>query len=86
MKSIYKNKKGNIFLGITIALILWISGVLILPFLLDDVDTFRDVMSCTSSSISDGSKISCLFSDALIPFYIWFFASLTIGYIVGIRQ
>ena len=78
-----KSKKGNIFLGVTIALLLWISGVIIMPFLLDDTDTFRNTMECTDSSISNGAKVSCLFSDALIPYYIYFFASLAIGYLAG---
>lgn len=80
-----KNKKGNIFLGVTIALFLWISGVIILPFVLDDVDSFRTAMECSDSSITDGEKISCLFGDALIPYYIWFFASLAIGYLAGAK-
>jgi hypothetical protein len=83
MKTKLKNKKGNIFLGITICLFLWAMGVLFMPFILDDVDTFRTAMECTSTSISYGSMFACLFVDALVPYYIWFFASLAIGYLVG---
>ena len=80
------NKRVSIFFGVTIALFLYITGVLIMPFLVDDVTTFRTVMECSDTSISDGSKLSCLFGDALIPYYIWFFISLAVGYLVGANQ
>lgn len=84
MKGFFKSKKANIFLGITIAVFLWISGVLFLPFLLDDIDTFRASMECSSSDISYGTMLSCLAVDGLTPYFIYFFASLAIGYIVGV--
>jgi len=78
------NKKGSIFLGLTIGIFIFITGVLILPFLADDVTTFRADLNCSApSSISDGTKLVCLFGGALIPYYIWFFSSLAIGLIIG---
>jgi uncharacterized membrane protein len=81
-----KSKKGSLFFGITIALFLYITGVLILPFIVDDVSTFRIGMSCSDPTISDGSKLTCLFGDLTIPYLIWFFISLAVGYLVGANK
>jgi uncharacterized membrane protein len=83
MKGIMKNKKGNIFFGVVIALFLWIMGVLFLPYIIDDVDTTRIDLSCSDTSISSGNKLTCLETDIVVPYLIWFFASLAIGYIAG---
>lgn len=79
-----KGKKGSIFLGIALGIFMFIMGVLIMPFLLDDVSTFRVALNCANgSSITDGTKLTCLFGGALIPYYIWFFTSLALGLVVG---
>ena len=78
-----KNKKGSFFLGIVLAIFLFISGVLILPYITDDVDTVRTALNCSTTSISSGTKLNCLFVGALVPYYIWFFSALAIGLLVG---
>ena len=80
------NKKGNIFWGVTIAIFLWVSGVLIMPFVIDDIGTFRTLMQCSSSTITSGTILSCLMVDSFLPYFIWFFASIAIGYIAGANQ
>ena len=77
------NKKGNMFFGITVALFIYVIGVLFIPFLVDDVSTFRTEMECSDASISDGAKLSCLVGDLAIPYLILFFVSITLGIIVG---
>lgn len=77
------NKRGGIFLGVTLGIFIYILGVLFIPFLADDIDTFRTNMDCSNSSISDGSKLTCLQGDILIPYFIWFFVSIALGFIVG---
>lgn len=77
------NKRGSMIFGITIAIFIYISGVLILPFLIDDVDTSRDAFDCTNSSISDGNKLNCILTDITIPYFIIFFISLPLGFIAG---
>ena len=78
------NKKGSVFLGIALGLFLFITGVLILPFLTGDVTTVRTALNCSSAAtITDGTKISCLFVGALIPYYIWFFSAMCLGIIIG---
>jgi len=77
------NKKGSIFLGVIIGLFIYISGVLFLPFITDDITTTRSSLDCSNSSISDGIKLTCLTVDLVVPYYIWFFISLLIGFIIG---
>ena len=77
------NKKGSAFFGITIGIVIFIFGVLFLPFIMDDVTTFRDAMDCSNVNITGGTMFSCLLSDATIPYLIWFFISLSLGFIVG---
>lgn len=80
------NTKGNLFFAFMVALIVWIAGVLMLPFIIDDIDTFRTDMDCTNSSISDGSKITCLTGDILVPYFIWTIASIALGFIAGLSR
>jgi len=77
------NKKGSIFFGVGIGLFIYIMGVLFIPFIVDDVDTFRTSMDCTNTDITDGTKLSCLIGDLTIPYLIWFFISLLVGFIAG---
>lgn len=79
------NKRANMFFGVVIALIVWISGILIIPYIVDDIDTFRVDMDCSDSTISDSSKIVCLFGDVTIPYFIWTLVSLALGFLVGGR-
>lgn len=81
----YMNKKGSIFLGVAIGIFVFISGVLILPYLADDVTTFRVALDCAEEigDITGGTKLTCLFGGALIPYYIWFFTSLALGLVIG---
>lgn len=78
-----KSKKGSMFFGVGIGIFIYIMGVLFLPFLMDDVTTFRDAMDCTNVSITGGTMMSCLVSDLTIPYLIWFFISLALAFIVG---
>jgi len=79
------NKKGSMFFGLAIGIFIFIMGVLFIPFLMDDVTTFRDAMDCSSDTISGGTMLSCLISDAAIPYLIFFFISLAFGFIMGAR-
>ena len=80
------NKKGNIFFGATLALVCFIAGVLIIPFFTDDITVARNQLDCTNTTITDGTKVSCLLGDMVIPYFIWFFVSLAIGIIGGINK
>ena len=77
------NKRGSMFFGITIGIVIYIMGVLFLPYMIDDVDTARASLDCSDSSISDGNKLNCLITDATIPYFILFFIGLLIGFLAG---
>ena len=80
------NKKANIYFGVVVAIIVWVSGILILPYIVGDTTTFRIAMDCTNGSISDFSKLNCLAGDSIIPYFIWTLVSLAIGFILGGNQ
>ena len=77
------NKRGNVLLGIGVALIVWVFGVLFLPFLTDDITTFRTDMECSNTSISGGTMLVCLVAGITTPVWIWTILSLAIGFILG---
>lgn len=78
------NKKGNIYFGVAIGIFLYLSGVLFLPFILDDIDTTRNDLGCSDfSTISDGTKLMCLGISGITPYFIWFFFSTGLAYIIG---
>jgi hypothetical protein len=83
------NKRGgSFFFGLTIGIVLFIFGVLLIPFFTDDITTARDSshLDCSNVSISDGVKFTCLQIDLVIPFFIWFFVSLAVGIIAGMNK
>jgi len=77
------NKRGSAFFGIAIGIVVFIFGVLFIPFIMDDVTTFRDAMDCSNTDITGGTMLSCLAGDAVVPYFIWLFISLSLGFIVG---
>lgn len=77
------NKKGSAFFGIGIGIVVFIFGVLFLPFIMSDVSTFREAMDCSNADITGGNMLSCLVGDLVVPYLIWFFISLSLGFIVG---
>lgn len=80
------NKKGSAFFGVGIGIVVFIFGILFLPFIMDDVTTFREAMDCSSADITGGNMLSCLVGDLVVPYLIIFFISLSLGFIVGRNQ
>lgn len=78
-----KNKRGNIFLGVMIAIAVWFFGILFLPFITDDITTARDALNCVSTSISHGTMLTCLTIDLVVPYFIIFLVGLALGYLTG---
>ena len=74
------NKKGQTF-GMTIlfGIIIFIFGMLIVNFLIPNVSDARTNLSCSDTSISNGTKLLCLFVDGTIVYYIWGIISLAGG-------
>lgn len=78
------NKKGGVMLGLGIAVIIWFFGIFFLPYIIDDVTTFRTNFDCTNvTGITDGTKMSCLVTDAAVPYFLWALASLATGVLLG---
>lgn len=77
------NKKGNIFISIVVAVIIYVFGVLMIPFIADDISTAREGLDCSNAAIYDGTKLQCLMTDVAMPYFILFIFSATIGYLSG---
>ena len=77
------NKKGNIFFGLSVFVLIYVFGVLFIPFIADDITTARSQLDCSNSTITDGDKLSCLLTDILIPYFILFFISAAFGFLIG---
>ena len=81
MHLVVKNKKAQT-LGLSIITMLgiFIVGFTLLNFLMPEVAQFRVSMNCaTPASITDGTKLLCLMSDATVPYWILLILSIAIG-------
>jgi len=80
------NSKGQSgFLVIIIAIMIFASGVLIMNHLKPEVTAFRvsTAMDCGNTSISDGTKLTCLGADLVIPAFIFTFVAIAGGVILA---
>jgi hypothetical protein len=79
------NKKAQTMgLAILSFLAVFVIGIMFVNFLMPEVNTFRTEMSCASeTTISDGTKLLCLFGDATIPYVFVLVISLAIGSITS---
>jgi len=69
------NKKGQtqtVGFAILWAILIFMIGILILPFIGDEVTrtTGTDQLDCNNSTISDGTKLTCLSVDIVIPYFL----------------
>lgn len=64
------NKKGSLFIGFLFAFFFFLIGIVMLPFMKDGLTDARNDIGCTNSSISDGAKVTCLFVDVGVPYFI----------------
>ena len=78
-----KNGRGNIFFGVVIGIFIFVMGILFIPFITDDLTTFKTAMNCAGSTITGGTMLSCLTADLVVPYLIWFLVSLLIGFLIG---
>lgn len=78
------NQRGQMFLGLIFAFFVFVMGVLFLPLGKDSVDSVRTGLNCTNyTNITAGNMVTCLITDASIPYFIWLVVSVSIGFIVG---
>lgn len=64
------NKRGTLFLGFIFAFFFMLLGFWMLPFMKDSATDSRVNLDCTNSSISDGTKVTCLMTGAAVPYFI----------------
>lgn len=55
---------------VTFALMFFLLGMMIIPFIANSVTGLRTNANCTSNTISDGTKLVCLMGDTAVPYYI----------------
>lgn len=79
------NKKGqNLILAILAAVMVFIFGMLVMNHLMGDVSLTRTVgLDCTNSDISDGTKLTCIGVDLVIPIMILTVLSVSVGAILS---
>ena len=77
------NKKGSLFFGIAIGILIFVFGVIFLPYFIDDVTTTRNSLTCDLDNITYGTMLMCLEIDLILPYIIWFIFSAFIGYLIG---
>ena len=73
----------NILFTLAMASMIFFAGMLIANFLTQDITTFRTAMDCTNQTISDGSKVTCLVGDIVMPYFIWAIISLAGGVVIA---
>lgn len=81
-----KNKRGQTLgMAIIISIVVFIIGFMVLNFIRPEVQRTVDVdhLDCDNSSISDGTKITCLAVDAAVPYFILAVLSISIGTITA---
>jgi len=80
---IINNKKGNVFMIILMAFILFMVGMIVMNFLMPEVSLTRIQLNCANpGSISDGTKFMCLMTDVAIPYFFILVLSISGGVIL----
>lgn len=77
------SKRGNMWFGVWVGIFIYIIGVLFIPYITDDITTTREALDCSSTDITGGTMLTCLQIDLVLPYLIWFFVSLALGFVAG---
>jgi len=81
------NNKGQfaqLGLTIVIAVMIFMSGMIFINVIKDSVVDARTALSCSSALIiSDGTKLTCLGIDIILPYFILTIFSLAGGLIIS---
>ena len=77
------NKKAGIFVGVIVAVFLFMAGILFVEHLKTDVTVARTDLDCSNvAGISDGTKLLCLVVGGAIPYFIILLISVIGGWIM----
>jgi hypothetical protein len=80
------NKRGQIGISVIIAITIFIIGLTSINFLRPEIDRVRlsSGLDCDNSSgISDGTKLTCLAVDLVVPYFFLIIISVAGGLIIG---
>lgn len=80
------NKKGqSVAFAILWGLVIFMLGVLFVPFIGDEVTrtTSSAQLDCNNATISDGAKLSCLFVDATVVYFVIIIFSIIGGIVLS---
>ena len=78
-----KNKKGNLMFAFISGAMIFICGLVLMNFILPEVDTARILLNCSNSTVlSSGNKITCIGIDGTVPYLILIIFSVTGGIIL----
>lgn len=74
------NKKGSAFLGVILAVAIFMFGSQFIPPVADTVLSTRVGLDCTNvAGITDGTKATCLVVDLGVPYFILTLISIAGG-------
>jgi len=78
------NKTGQtMMLSIMFAVVLFIIGIMVINFIRPEVLNAKVAMSCSDvANISDGTKLTCLLIDGVVPYFIVLVLSISGGLIL----
>ena len=80
--ALFKNKKGNIFFSLIIAVIIFMVGMIAVNFIKTEVTSTYSQLNCAdTNNITDGTKLLCLLTDSTVPYFIVLVFSIALGVI-----
>lgn len=77
-----KSAQASMWLAVTIAIMVFIAGMLIVNFIKQPIDQARTDMSCTAPA-TDGAKVTCLLIDFTMSYWFIGVISAVIGIIAS---
>ena len=79
------NNRGQIGVAIIVAITIFIIGMASMNFVRDSITDVRlsNALDCSNSSISDGTKLTCLVTDITLPYFILIFLGAAGGVITA---
>lgn len=77
------NKKGQTFMiSLLTGIMIFLFGIVFINFISPDLTTARTQLQCTTPTISDGAKLTCLFTDTAVIYFIALILSITAGVVL----
>lgn len=65
-----KGQLGAIGIAFVTAVMLFIAGMIAVNFIKGSVTDARNDLTCSTAGISDGTKLTCLLIDGVVPYWI----------------